>query len=128
MASKNQIASIEALIKRASKKKNQIYEFSIGSLDGLVVQLKEPSDELIQDAGAMEGVDGWAYLLSEVMVEPNVRDKQLLADMKKEDSSIQGYMDIVKKLFRQSEITTICTALLKESGYSEDNVTVLKKK
>lgn len=120
------MASLEMLMRRASNKTRRTFEVEIKSLDNTIIKVQEPTDDLIMDSAEM-GEDGYAYMLSELLVEPNIKDAQLLADMKKEDSSINGYLDIVKKLFRKSEISAVCNGVLAQSGYSEDNIKVLKK-
>lgn len=107
-------ASIKDLIDKKEAleaKKKELFDFetSIGT-----IIVKKPTKTIVaESADREEGND--AYIIVNQVVEPNLKDKELLKAF-----GCAEPLDIVDKLFEPGEVVSIAKAILKTAGYGTD--------
>lgn len=111
------LSDLIALADRKKSRQREQKHLYVKSLDGIIT-VEKPDRALCVDALDME--DGDAYLVLECVVEPNLKEPQLL----------QAYgcvepLEVVEKIFDPGEISLISQELVKMAGYGDDIVKVV---
>lgn len=87
---------------------------------GYSVSFRKPTSEECRISFGMDDDVSDIYMLSECMVEPNLKDPELL----KEFGCIDSPLDIVEKIFSAGEIYNIALAIMKFTGYTSQYDTI----
>ena len=111
------LSDLIALADRKKSRQREQKHLYVKSLDGIIT-VEKPDRALCVDALDME--DGDAYLVLECVVEPNLKESELL----------QAYgcvepLEVVEKIFDPGEISLISQELVKMAGYGDDIVKVV---
>lgn len=111
------LSDLIALADRKKSRQREQKHLYVKSLDGIIT-VEKPDRALCVDALDMD--DGDAYLVLECVVEPKLKESELL----------QAYgcvepLEVVEKIFEPGEISLISQELVKMAGYGDDIVKVV---
>ncbi|MCB5100715.1 hypothetical protein LGX04_09685, partial [Streptococcus mutans] len=95
-------------------------DLKLSEMGGAIVTIEEPDRSLVMDSLEMtkdedDNVNADAFLVYNVMIEPNLKDKEL----QKEFGCVEP-IDIVETLFSPGTISSIATQAMRLAGYSDD--------
>lgn len=116
--------TLEDLIKRKDElqeNKKKTVKIYVESLDGYIVANK-PDRALIADAQELDNnIESNIHLVTYCVVEPNLKDKEA-----QETFGVHTPKELLQSIFNDGEISNMADELLRQAGFKEGNVKLVK--